>query len=89
MNAPKKTQEELAAIRVTLSRAIASADPEEWQEIVRKTIRRIDKIVERLDSAPAELGSKGGKKTAERGSEWFRQLSAMRTTRAGGRPKKH
>ena len=32
------------------------------------------------------LGAKGGKKTAERGSEYFAKIAAMRKTRAGGRP---
>jgi hypothetical protein len=34
------------------------------------------------------LGSIGGKKTAERGPEYFRKIAAMRKTRAGGRPRK-
>lgn len=29
----------------------------------------------------------GGKKTAERGSEYFRKIAAARKTRSGGRPK--
>lgn len=40
-------------------------------------------------SAAAELGKIGGKKTAERGPEYFRDIAAKRKTRAGGRPKKH
>lgn len=39
-------------------------------------------------SAAAILGSKGGNAIAKRGSEYFRQLAAKRTTRAGGRPRK-
>jgi hypothetical protein len=39
-------------------------------------------------SAAAILGSKGGKAIAKRGSDYFRQLAAKRTTRAGGRPRK-
>lgn len=38
--------------------------------------------------AAAVLGAKGGTVTAKRGSEYFRQLAAMRKTRAGGRPPK-
>lgn len=34
------------------------------------------------------LGQRGGMKTAERGSEYFKKISGMRTKRAGGRPKK-
>lgn len=40
-------------------------------------------------SAAAELGTLGGKKTAERGPEYFRDIAAKRKTRAGGRPKKY
>ena len=36
----------------------------------------------------AVLGAKGGKKTAERGPEYFARIAAMRKNRAGGRPKK-
>lgn len=35
----------------------------------------------------AALGAKGGKRTAERGSEYFAQIASMRKTKAGGRPK--
>jgi hypothetical protein len=34
------------------------------------------------------LGAKGGTKTAERGPEYFKQIAAMRKTKAGGRPRK-
>jgi hypothetical protein len=34
------------------------------------------------------LGTKGGKKTAERGPEYFAKIAAMRKQRKGGRPKK-
>ena len=39
-------------------------------------------------TAAAQLGALGGKKTAERGPEYFRELAAMRKTKAGGRPRK-
>jgi hypothetical protein len=34
------------------------------------------------------LGAKGGSKTAKRGPEYFKQIAAMRKTKAGGRPRK-
>jgi len=34
------------------------------------------------------LGQRGGQKTAERGSEYFRQIAAKRLNKAGGRPKR-
>ncbi len=38
--------------------------------------------------AAAILGAKGGSVTAQKGSEYFRQLAAKRKTNAGGRPRK-
>jgi hypothetical protein len=38
--------------------------------------------------AAAALGRKGGSVTAQRGSDYFRQLAARRKTKAGGRPRK-
>ena len=40
------------------------------------------------ESPAAALGAKGGKQTAKRGSEYFRQLAAKRKDRKGGRPPK-
>jgi hypothetical protein len=40
------------------------------------------------ESPAATLGAKGGKVTAKRGSEYFREIAAKRKTRAGGRPPK-
>jgi hypothetical protein len=53
------TQKELAAIRASLSQAIESADPQEWPKVVRKTVRRIQLVIERLDKAQS-----GKKKSA-------------------------
>ncbi len=36
----------------------------------------------------ARSGQIGGKKTAQRGPDYFRKIAAMRKNRAGGRPKK-
>jgi len=38
--------------------------------------------------AAAQMGRKGGTVTAQKGSDYFRQLAAKRKTRGGGRPKK-
>jgi len=40
-----------------------------------------------LPSTAVSLGQRGGKKTAERGPEYFKKIAAMRKTKAGGRPK--
>jgi hypothetical protein len=88
MKLPNKAQKELSAICTSLFRAVDTPNHEECREIVQKTIRRIKLLAERLAKAPSEIGKKGGTKTAERGPEYFRQIAAMRKTKAGGRPKK-
>jgi hypothetical protein len=40
------------------------------------------------DAAAVSLGRRGGKVTAKRGSEYFRQIAAMRKIHGGGRPPK-
>lgn len=40
------------------------------------------------ESPAVVLGAKGGKATAKRGSEYFRELAAKRKKFAGGRPSK-
>jgi hypothetical protein len=40
-----------------------------------------------LPSTAVSLGQRGGKKTAERGPDYFKKIAAMRKTKAGGRPK--
>ena len=47
-----------------------------------------DKRPLRVQNPAAALGRVGGKKTAERGPEYFKRIAAMRKTRAGGRPRK-
>ena len=54
--------------------------------IAEKAVALLDSLHTRLD--PKEFGRRGGKKTAERGPEYFRRIAAMRKTRAGGRPPK-
>jgi len=61
-----------------------------------KCVKRAERASERLDQAlntlsmnPASLlGSIGGKKTAERGPEYYARIAGMRKTRGGGRPRK-
>lgn len=43
--------------------------------------------IENLSEAASELGRRGGKKTAERGPEYYVAIQAKREKRAGGRPK--
>ena len=42
-----------------------------------------------LETPPAvTLGAKGGRETAKRGPDYFREIAAQRKTHAGGRPRK-
>jgi hypothetical protein len=56
------------------------------REVLSSAVSLANDLIE--TSLAAELGSKGGKKTAERGPEYFRKIASMRKTRAGGRPRK-
>ena len=53
--------QELARISASLSKAVRSAEPEEWRQIVRKTIRRIDDVIERLETARTKTDKKSKK----------------------------
>jgi len=55
-------------------------------ELLTAALHLADNLLE--ISPAAMLGKKGGKTTAKRGSEYFRELAAKRTTFKGGRPKK-
>ncbi len=48
-------QEELAAIRASLARAIESANTQEWPKIVRNIGLRIERVIHRPDRAPAKV----------------------------------
>lgn len=50
-------------------------------------LRIMEEAQENLKLAAIELGRRGGKKTAERGPEYYAQIQAQRGKRAGGRPK--
>lgn len=56
------------------------------QELFQAIYGLTDDLIEK--SPASVLGSLGGQKTAERGPEYYRQIAAMRKSRAGGRPKK-
>lgn len=61
--------------------------------VLQDAQRRLEDALHRLDElevrvGPKMFGAKGGRKTAERGSQYFRELAAKRKVRSGGRPKK-
>ena len=53
-------------------------------ELLTAAVHLADSLLE--ESPAAKLGAKGGKVTAKRGSEYFRQIAAKRKTHGGGRP---
>ena len=59
---------------------------ERARELIGASVKLADELL--TASPAAALGAKGGKKTAERGPDYFRKIAAMRKTRSGGRPKK-
>jgi hypothetical protein len=55
----------------------------------QRAIKLLKHAATGLSTTPASLlGSIGGRKTAERGPDYFRKIAAMRKNRAGGRPRK-
>ena len=56
------------------------------RELLGTALKLADHLL--TESPAVTLGKLGGKKIAERGSEYFRGLAAKRKTRAGGRPRK-
>jgi len=57
-----ETQQALARISASLARSVRSASPNEWRQIVRNTIRRIDAVIDRLDKDRTEIGKKRGRR---------------------------
>jgi hypothetical protein len=75
-------------LRNLLSDARGADTVEKRDPIIDKILRKLELLEQRIMTAAQERGSKGGKKTAERGPDYFRQIAAMRKTRGGGRPRK-
>lgn len=59
---------------------------ERAHELLGTAVKLADHL---LSEKPATvLGAKGGRKTAQRGPDYFAKIAAMRKTRGGGRPPK-
>jgi molybdenum-dependent DNA-binding transcriptional regulator ModE len=71
-----------------LRRAQAATTIEDSRTLIGEAIQRTERLSKAVLTAAVKRGRKGGTKTAERGPEYFRQIAAMRKTRAGGRPRK-
>jgi len=59
------------------------------RELLKSALALVEDFIEQSSLSPAAaMGHKGGTATAQKhGPDHFRQLAAMRKTRAGGRPK--
>jgi hypothetical protein len=85
---PAKNVKDLQTVRRLVNQAIASDSAEERHKALETAIRYVDRLIVRTEQAPSVLGAMGGQKTAERGPDYYREIAAMRKTRAGGRPRK-
>jgi len=85
-----RAREDLHHIAKALSSPISDADRQKCTKRAERATERLDQALKTLSVNPASLlGSIGGKKTAERGPDYFRQIAAMRKTKGGGRPRKN
>jgi hypothetical protein len=71
-----------------LRQALETSTVEESHLLIAEALKRTEGLSKVIATAAVKRGRKGGAKTAERGSDYFRQIAAMRKTKAGGRPKK-
>jgi hypothetical protein len=83
-----KTIRDLQTVRRLINHAGTTEVAEQRQKALQTATRYIDRVIVRIEAAPSLLGQMGGKKTAERGPDYFRKIAAMRKTHAGGRPRK-
>jgi hypothetical protein len=58
-----------------------------YRRILYSKNMREEKKNSEVSQIASELGKLGGQKTAERGSEYYAEIQAMRKVKAGGRPK--
>jgi hypothetical protein len=72
----------------TLRHALESPTIQQCNALVFDALQQTERLAKVVATAAVKRGRKGGSKTAERGSDYFRKIAAMRKTRSGGRPKK-
>jgi hypothetical protein len=78
-----------AKLSACLNRALEAPTLEDSRQAITEAIQRTERLTKAVTTAAVKRGRKGGTKTAERGPEYFREIAAMRKTRAGGRPRKN
>lgn len=89
-----RKQNDLKALRQMIAAAhdllrttnLPEARSQRAYELLTAAVHLADNLLE--VSPAATLGSKGGKQTAKRGSDYFAKIAAMRKQRKGGRPSK-
>ena len=101
MAASPSTRRDLKALRNLINQADLSlalvSDPHPSIASARESLSAAlalskdlaNRFADPLKAGAAAMGKKGGTKTAERGAEYFAQISAMRKNRKGGRPRKN
>jgi len=75
-------------LSAVLHQAQEATTLDQSRDLIAEAIQRTERLAKAIATAPVKRGRKGGLTTAERGPDYFRQIAAMRKTRAGGRPKK-
>ena len=71
-----------------LQQAQEAPSLEQSRTLIAEALQRVERLSKVVLTAAEKRGRKGGTKTAERGPDYYRQIAAMRKTRAGGRPRK-
>jgi len=76
------------ADEIVSSPALLRSSTERCHEVLQSAIALTDGLIKQAtpQAMAVQLGSKGGKETAKRGPEYFRQLAARRKNFGGGRP---
>lgn len=88
--------DDLHALRNLIDEALTLIDIElpegrgaRAQEVLKAALALNEDLIAEppVRAQASEIGKLGGTKTAQRGSDYFREISAQRKVRAGGRPK--
>jgi hypothetical protein len=74
------------AHRILATARLPEGRSERAYELLSAALHLADHLL--TESPAAALGKKGGKETAKRGPEYFRQIASMRKEHKGGRPRK-
>jgi hypothetical protein len=91
---PRQKRNDLQALRNMISEAhtilattkLPEGRAERAHELLTASLALADDLL--TINPAAQLGAKGGTKTAERGPDYYARIASMRKTRGGGRPRK-